>query len=82
MRAKLQHEESLKENCQYKAAVYEHLSISSLIPAATKSEANHVMNMNLNIYEEQVKEASTKGSKIIVFPEYGITGFFFISYTG
>lgn len=75
-RAKLQHGESLKENCQYKAAVYEHLSISSLIPAATKSEANHVMNMNLNIYEEQVKEASIKGSKIIVFPEYGITGFF------
>ncbi|XP_072364878.1 biotinidase-like [Scyliorhinus torazame] len=60
----------------YKAAVYEHSTVlrQNLIPP-TREEALELMQKNLDIYQEQVHEASKQGVKIIVFPENGIHGF-------
>ncbi|XP_078092222.1 biotinidase-like [Mustelus asterias] len=61
----------------YTAAVYEHpavLQLNSMTPS-TREEALKHMQKNLDIYQEQVHEASKQGVKIIVFPENGIHGF-------
>lgn len=61
----------------FKVAVYEHVVISPEEPEGnfTRDEAFAWMLKNLEIYEEQVQEAAAQGAQMIVFPEYGITGF-------
>lgn len=61
----------------FKAAVYEHVVISPDDPLKTftREEAFKWMLKNLDIYEEQVILASAQETQMIVFPEYGITGF-------
>ncbi|XP_070579607.1 pantetheinase-like [Ptychodera flava] len=58
------------------AAVYEHFSFSYVLPAETltRDVAMLVMDTNLDVFREQAEKAAKKGVKIIVFPEYGITG--------
>lgn len=60
-----------------KVAVYEHVVISADDPEAvfTRQEAFQWMAKNLKVFEEQVRTAAVQGARIIVFPEYGITGF-------
>ncbi|XP_053375141.1 pantetheinase-like [Mercenaria mercenaria] len=60
-----------------KVAVYEHVVISPDDPEAyfTRQEAYQWMLKNLDVFVEQAKDAAKQGAKIIVFPEYGITGF-------
>lgn len=61
----------------YKAAVYEHVVISPDDPLSnfTRDEAFQWMLKNLDIFEQQVVAAAEQDAQIIVFPEYGITGF-------
>ncbi|XP_033122518.1 vascular non-inflammatory molecule 3-like, partial [Anneissia japonica] len=40
-----------------------------------KESALKVINKNLNHYEELIQTASQQNASIVVFPEYGITGF-------
>ncbi|XP_038068976.1 pantetheinase-like [Patiria miniata] len=57
------------------AAVYQHAVHNWYLPNITHREALKLMNTNVDVYEVQVKVASSKGVSMIVFPEYGITGF-------
>ncbi|NWV00496.1 BTD Biotinidase, partial [Upupa epops] len=63
----------------YVAAVYEHESILSPDPTALvdRQSALELMDINLDIYEQQVAVAARQGAQIIVFPEDGIHGFNF-----
>ncbi|KAL4223985.1 Biotinidase [Mactra antiquata] len=60
-----------------KVAVYEHVVISPDDPENyfPRREAFRWMSKNLDVLARQAKIASGKGAKMIVFPEYGITGF-------
>ncbi|KAL3842247.1 hypothetical protein ACJMK2_020283 [Sinanodonta woodiana] len=60
----------------YRAAVYEHVIISQINPAlpCNRSVALALMRRNLDVYERQAKYAASLVD-IMVFPEYGITGF-------
>ncbi|KAH3882536.1 vascular non-inflammatory molecule 3-like [Dreissena polymorpha] len=60
-----------------KVAVYEHVVIShpKANESLTREEAFEFMKNNLNIIQERAAEASTQGARIVIFPEYGITGF-------
>ncbi|XP_060605524.1 pantetheinase-like isoform X2 [Ruditapes philippinarum] len=68
---------SMITSAKVKVAVYEHVVISPDDPEAlfTRQEAFQWMSKNLNVFVEQARKASEQGAKIIVFPEYGITGF-------
>ncbi|CAH1802684.1 unnamed protein product [Owenia fusiformis] len=60
----------------YIAAVFEHspyeFPTEDKIP--TLAQARHIMNSNLDAYEEAAIEARFKGAEVIVFPEYGLQG--------
>lgn len=62
---------------RFKAAVYEHVVISPEKASRifTRDEAFYWMSKNLKVFEEQTAIAAQQGAHIIVFPEYGITGF-------
>ncbi|KAK3605533.1 hypothetical protein CHS0354_013156 [Potamilus streckersoni] len=61
----------------YRAAVYEHVIISPINPTmpCNRSVALALMKRNLEVYERQAKYAASLKVDIMVFPEYGITGF-------
>ncbi|XP_022101816.1 pantetheinase-like [Acanthaster planci] len=59
----------------FTAAVYQHAVRNWFLPNITHQEALALMNTNVDVYEIQVQTASSKGASVIVFPEYGITGF-------
>ncbi|XP_041665555.1 biotinidase-like [Cheilinus undulatus] len=63
----------------YIAAVYEHNLIRNPKPHVplSRSAALQHMKKNLDIYEEQAAKAAEQGVQILVFPEYGIHGFYF-----
>ncbi|CAK9292728.1 unnamed protein product, partial [Gordionus sp. m RMFG-2023] len=58
--------------CSYVGAIYEHEVIGNVQTRNSKD----IIKMNLDIYDDKVAIASKKGAKIIVFPEYGITGYY------
>ncbi|KAL5006970.1 hypothetical protein ScPMuIL_015776 [Solemya velum] len=61
----------------YVAAVYEHALISprDAETTPTRKDALDLMYRNLKIYQKQTQIAAEKNVQIILFPEYGITGF-------
>ncbi|XP_034016593.1 biotinidase-like [Thalassophryne amazonica] len=63
----------------YIAAVYEHHLIVNPNPTIPLSRADALKHMqkNLDIYEQQAAIAAKQGAQILVFPEYGLHGFFF-----
>lgn len=60
-----------------KVAVYEHAVISPKEPdkIIARDKAFEWMSKNLAIFREQARLAAQQNAKMIVFPEYGITGF-------
>ncbi|XP_072167855.1 pantetheinase-like [Diadema setosum] len=62
-------------SADYTAAVVEHKAISWLLPFVNRDQATAIINLNLDIYDYYALTAASKGTDIIVFPEYGITGF-------
>ncbi|XP_071946322.1 pantetheinase-like [Antedon mediterranea] len=56
------------------AAVVEPVT-SEVLSSINKESALKVINKNLNHFEELIQTASQQKARIIVFPEYGITGF-------
>ncbi|XP_070579601.1 pantetheinase-like [Ptychodera flava] len=71
------HDGALLRDNGYIAAVYEHVPVSDQDTHHVPSREKAVkwMNLNLDVYKVQAKLASSKGSQIIVFPEYGLFGF-------
>ncbi|XP_077979671.1 pantetheinase-like [Glandiceps talaboti] len=65
-----------ESNTTYLAAVYEHLSFDFIWPfgIATRHVAMKIMDINLDVFMKQAALAAIEGAKIIVFPEYGVTG--------
>ncbi|XP_051278426.1 biotinidase-like [Dicentrarchus labrax] len=60
----------------YVAAVYEHKVIVHRVSNASRAEALQHIQKNLDIYEQQAAEAAKQGAQILVFPEYGLSGFY------
>lgn len=60
-----------------KVAVYEHVVISPDNPERnfSRQAAFRWMSKNLAVFEKQIRLAANQGAKMIVFPEYGVTGF-------
>lgn len=58
----------------YRAAVVEFAPVLCPSQNVTRAEAQEHNLMNLHHFESFVSTAKTKGSQIIVFPEYGVTG--------
>ncbi|XP_031565058.1 pantetheinase-like [Actinia tenebrosa] len=65
---------------KFVAAVYEHVFIAAENKSVvlSKQDAVAIVMRNMDIYESQMEKAKQKNASIIVFPEYGLTGF---SYT-
>ena len=62
----------------YTAAVVEHVPVLSMQPVSV-SEAVQIMNDNLDVYDNYTKEAAAMGAQIIVFPEDGLYGAYFLT---
>lgn len=62
---------------EFIAAVYEHafLSLKNKTDVPTRQEALGIVMDNMNVYEQQILDAKAQNASIIVFPEYGLTGF-------
>ncbi|XP_028404486.1 pantetheinase-like [Dendronephthya gigantea] len=63
---------------EFIAAVYEHAFVNQLknkTDVSTRREALRIVMDNMDVYEKQILEAKSKNVVIIVFPEYGLTGF-------
>ncbi|XP_046840395.1 pantetheinase-like [Xenia sp. Carnegie-2017] len=63
---------------EFIAAVYEHALFDSSENQSyvlTRNAAVEIMMKNVNVYKQQVITAKNKNARIIVFPEYGLTGF-------
>eukprot|EP01112_Ceratiomyxa_fruticulosa_P008479 TRINITY_DN2198_c0_g1_i2.p1 TRINITY_DN2198_c0_g1~~TRINITY_DN2198_c0_g1_i2.p1 ORF type:complete len:551 (-),score=116.62 TRINITY_DN2198_c0_g1_i2:51-1520(-) len=59
---------------EYIAAVVDHNAVYNANPNITKQEALKVMNANVDIYEQHIKNATLQSAQIIVFPEDGLYG--------
>ncbi|XP_030840106.1 pantetheinase [Strongylocentrotus purpuratus] len=59
----------------YTAAVVEYKAISWLLPFVNEEQAHAIIELNLDAFNYLASEAASKGADILVFPEYGITGF-------
>lgn len=62
---------------EFVAAVYEHafLREENRTAVLPQQEAVRLVMRNMDVYEEQMKIAKQQNVSIIVFPEYGLTGF-------
>ncbi|KXJ21613.1 Pantetheinase [Exaiptasia diaphana] len=62
---------------EFVAAVYEHAVIGAADrkTVLTKQQALKIVMTNMDIYELQIQRAKEHNTSIIVFPEYGLTGF-------
>ncbi|XP_054763012.2 pantetheinase-like [Lytechinus pictus] len=59
----------------YTAAVVEYKAISWLFPIVNEEQALAIIELNLDALNIHASEAVSQGADILVFPEYGITGF-------
>ncbi|KAH3883004.1 pantetheinase-like [Dreissena polymorpha] len=66
------------QSVKVKVAVYEHAVIShqNANGSFTRAEAFEFMKNNLHFIDTIADEASKQGARIVIFPEYGITGFY------
>jgi hypothetical protein len=62
----------------YTAAVVEYVPILSYVRVGVK-QAQQIMNENLDNYEQYIMEAAAAGAEIIVFPEDGLYGAYFLT---
>ncbi|EDO35528.1 predicted protein [Nematostella vectensis] len=69
----ISHIKSVPES-EFIAAVYEHVPPLNRPKEITRANALGIMMRNIDTYEEQMVIARDKNSSIIVFPEYGLTG--------
>lgn len=62
---------------EFVAAVYEHAFLRAQNRAVVLSQQDAIalVMRNMDVYEEQMKIAEQQNVSIIVFPEYGLTGF-------
>ncbi|KAJ7352922.1 Hydrolase [Desmophyllum pertusum] len=62
---------------EFVAAVYEHafIRVENRTVVLSRQEAVAIVMLNMDVYEAQMQKAKEQNVNIIVFPEYGLTGF-------